>query len=122
MAYLLTKVCVTARACVGGYEYHHEYQYHATFKSSYKMAFNVLSQPQTQQNTGGYECKFLEEPSNDLKCLICLCVARDPLQHGGEGCGKIFCRVCITEYQKRSKTCPNCRREIVTFRDVRSEY
>ena len=72
--------------------------------------------------SGGYECNFVVEPSSDLKCLICLCVARDPLQHGGEGCGKIYCRDCITEYQKKDSKCPNCRREIVTFRDVKSEY
>ena len=60
------------------------------------------------------ECKFLEEPPNDLKCLICLCVARDldSLQHGGEGCGKIFCRHCITEYKKNDNKCPNCRKEL----------
>ena len=71
--------------------------------------------------SGGYELKFLEEPSSDLKCLICLCVARDPLQHGGKGCGKIYCRHCITEHKKKNNKCPNCRRKITTFRDVRSK-
>ncbi|XP_064395997.1 TNF receptor-associated factor 5-like [Halichondria panicea] len=71
--------------------------------------------------SGGYDCQFLQEPPDDLKCLICLCVARDPLQHGDKGCGKIYCRQCITEYKKKNDKCPNCRRLIVTFRDVRSE-
>ena len=94
----------------------------------HEIGSQVLAQPYTGESqtqatpyTGGYECKFVEEPSNDLKCLICLCVARDPLQHGGEGCGKIYCRVCISKYKKKNNKCPNCRRKIVTFKDVRSE-
>ncbi len=43
------------------------------------------------QARSGYDYQFIEEPSDDLKCLICLCVARDPQQHGDGGCGKIFC-------------------------------
>ena len=79
----------------------------------------MASNSKSKIYTGGYELKFVEEPSSDLKCLICLCVARDPLQHGGEGCGKIYCNECITEYKKKSD---KCRREIVAFKDVRSEY
>ena len=49
---------------------------------------------------------FVAEPEDDLKCLICLGVARDPLQH--EECGKMFCKCCIEEYGK-DKPCPHCR-------------
>ena len=49
---------------------------------------------------------FLTEPDDDLKCLICLGVARDPLQH--EECGRLFCKWCIEEYG-RDKPCPHCR-------------
>ncbi len=52
------------------------------------------------------EFKFLVEPDEDLKCMICLEVARDPLQH--EECGKLFCKQCLEEYG-RHKPCPNCR-------------
>ena len=72
-------------------------------------------------NIGGYDCKFVHAPSSDLKCLICLCVAKDPLQHGEGGCGKIYCRSCITEYRKGNNKCPNCRGNIFTFKDVRSK-
>ncbi len=69
----------------------------------------------------GYDYQFIEEPSNDLKCLICLCVARDPQQHGGGGCGKIFCGSCIENHKKGNSKCPNCRTDCVTFKDVRSK-
>lgn len=52
--------------------------------------------------------KFIAEPDDDLKCLICLEVARDPLQH--EECGKLFCKECLEKYGK-DKPCPNCRAE-----------
>ena len=47
-------------------------------------------------NTGGYDYKWIEDPSDELKCLICLSVARDPQQHGNGGCGKVFCQSCIS--------------------------
>ena len=49
---------------------------------------------------------FLTEPEDDLKCLICLGVVRDPLQH--EECGRLFCKDCI-ETHGRDKPCPHCR-------------
>ena len=73
-------------------------------------------------NTGGYDCKWVEDPPEDLKCLICLSVARDPQQHGNGGCGKVFCQSCITEYQKKNNTCPNCRERLTTFSDAKSKY
>ena len=58
------------------------------------------------------------EPDDDLKCLICLQVAQDPLQH--ESCGKLFCRKCLEEYG-RYKPCPNCRQGFASFyKDTRS--
>ena len=73
-------------------------------------------------NTGGYDCKWVEDPPEDLKCQICLSVAKEPQQHGNGGCGKVFCQSCITEYQKNNNTCPNCRKQLTTFKDERSEY
>ena len=50
--------------------------------------------------------KFVSEPDDELKCLICLEVAMDPMQH--EACGKLFCKDCLESYG-RTKPCPNCR-------------
>ncbi|XP_064398220.1 TNF receptor-associated factor 5-like [Halichondria panicea] len=73
-----------------------------------------------QSRSGGYDYQFVEEPSDDLKCLICLCVARDPQQHGDGGCGKIFCTSCIDQYKTKNTDCPNCRKVMTTFKDERS--
>ncbi|XP_064386091.1 TNF receptor-associated factor 3-like [Halichondria panicea] len=73
---------------------------------------------------GGYDLNWLEDPPDDLKCLICLCVARDPHQHPGDTtneCGKIFCHSCITEMNKKNETtCPNCRKNLTDFKDAKS--
>ena len=50
--------------------------------------------------------KFIAELDDDLKCMICLALARDPLQH--EECGKLFCKECLEKFGKH-KPCPNCR-------------
>ena len=54
-----------------------------------------------------FNYKFVTEPDNDLKCGICLEVAKDPTQHGK--CGKLFCSECIDKYG--NMPCPNCRSE-----------
>ena len=65
------------------------------------------------------EYKFVSEPDDALKCLICLDVARDPLQH--EECGKLFCKECLEKYGK-DKPCANCKRANSHFyKDNRSE-
>ena len=55
--------------------------------------------------TSKLEYGLLAEPSDRLRCLICLEVAREPKQH--ENCGKIFCSECIAK--NRDGPCPNCR-------------
>lgn len=70
---------------------------------------------------GGYDCKWVETPPDELKCQICTVVARDPQQHGNGGCGKVFCLTCITEYRKKNSTCPNCRNKLTTFKDERGK-
>ncbi len=73
-------------------------------------------------NEGGYDYKFIEEPADYLKCLICLLVVRKPQQHGG--CGKLFCKVCIDKHKTISNACPHCRRSLLQmglFPDLRSE-
>ena len=78
-----------------------------------KMASKVSS----SSDDGGY--KFVSEPSETLKCVICLKVARDPLQH--EECGKLFCKECLDKYG-RNKPCPNCKTGSQYYRDNRSEF
>ena len=58
--------------------------------------------------TKGEAVVFVVEPDDDMKCLICFDVARDPLQH--EACGKLYCRACLEKYG-RDQPCPNCREE-----------
>ena len=62
---------------------------------------------------------FIREPDDDLKCLICLEVAKDPLQH--EECGKLFCKEC-SEKLGHDEPCPNCRRVGRYYVDHRSKY
>ena len=64
------------------------------------------------------EYNFIGEPSDKLKCLICLDVAKDLKQH--ETCGKIFCKVCIEK--NKDKPCPSCRAMSLNyFTDTRGE-
>ncbi len=81
----------------------------------------MMASEMAQPRFGGYDYKFVEEPSDDLKCLICLCVARDPQQHGDGGCGKIYCKSCIDKHKKTNDKCPNCQKVITTFKDERSK-
>ena len=64
--------------------------------------------------------KFVGEPDDDLKCLLCLAkVAIDPLQH--EKCGKLFCTKCIEEHGKQ-EPCPNCKESGLYYVDNRSKW
>lgn len=74
----------------------------------------------------GYDYEFVETPPNDLICLICTFVAKDPQQL--TCCGKIFCQVCLEEQKKRSTVtnkhrCPQCREDnAASFADKMSKY
>ena len=66
-------------------------------------------------NKGGYNYTFVEEPSEDFKCPICLLVLRNP--HLTGCCGRNFCESC-----KRSSQCPLCSGEdFQSMRDLREE-
>ena len=65
------------------------------------------------------EHNYISEPDEDLKCVICLEVARDPMQH--EECGKLFCKECLEKYSK-DKPCPNCKTGSRYYRDNKSKY
>ena len=51
------------------------------------------------------ECQWLTTPSEDLRCIICLCVAQEPHQHGR--CGKLFCRLCAQQLFKEHRDYQN---------------
>ena len=78
-------------------------------------------------DTEGYDYNFVEEPSDSLKCLICLLVAKDPQQHGA--CGKLFCSSCIASYRTQQDDCPHCRQPLsndsgrtMIFNDFKSKF
>ena len=76
------------------------------------MASNTL-------HSGGYDCHWVKDPPDPLKCAICLLVVKDPQQHGD--CGRLFCNSCINEYKQEKDTCPYCRESLTTFSDGRSK-
>ena len=84
---------------------------------------NTLLLQQMASNTailGGYDCKFVETPPDKLMCQICQAVARSP--HQVTCCGRVYCKACLDEHKKRSKTCPNCRQMGQSFPDIRGEW
>ena len=65
---------------------------------------------------------WAEPIPDELVCAICLEVAEDPCQHGGEvGCGRVFCRDCITRNLRESRYCPTCREPLAIFQDPKSK-
>ncbi len=66
-----------------------------------------------------YKFKFISQPDDALKCLICLEVAEEPWQHGD--CGRLFCKKCLDGLAK-GQPCPNCRMgKPQFFKDNRSK-
>lgn len=46
------------------------------------------------------------------ECAICLCSLTDPMKHVEKlSCTHNFHEECITEWKKRSSTCPMCRQD-----------
>ena len=71
-------------------------------------------------STKDYDYKFITEPDDDLKCMICMSVAKDPWKH--RKCGRLFCKECINKYGE-GIPCPNCRKKKPRyFEDTRSKY
>ena len=68
----------------------------------------------------GSQYCFVIEPDAELKCAICLCVAKDPLQH--QECGKLFCKECIEKHGE-DEPCPHCKMQSSQYhQDHNSEY
>ena len=74
----------------------------------------------TGQTLKGYDHQFVDPPPDDLVCLICLSVARDPQQVNC--CGKVLCRTCLKEHKRDSNSCLHCRNDITSFADKKSNF
>ena len=57
--------------------------------------------------SGGYDYDFIDSPSDELTCSICLSVLRDP--NLTSCCGNHFCRSCITRIRDEGNPCPLCQ-------------
>ena len=57
--------------------------------------------------SGGYDYDFIDSPSDELTCAICLSVLRDP--NLTSCCGNHFCRTCITQIKNEGNPCPLCQ-------------
>ena len=81
-------------------------------------------QPPTGTPSGGFDCKFVERPSNDVlqvECPVCLLVLREPNEV--TCCGNSFCQICIQRVQAAENQCPTCSQEFTTFhnKDLKRE-
>jgi TNF receptor-associated factor 4 len=68
---------------------------------------------------GGYSLSFIESPPDEFVCLICHLVARDPQQL--LCCGKLCCSSCLQESKKHTNKCPQCRKRLRSFQDIRGK-
>eukprot|EP00118_Oscarella_pearsei_P009111 m.50500 g.50500 ORF g.50500 m.50500 type:complete len:80 (+) comp34076_c0_seq4:147-386(+) len=63
-------------------------------------------------NSEGYEEAFISPPDEELKCPVCLMVARDPIL---TKCGHLFCETCYQRIPNKRmgiKECPIDRQEL----------
>ena len=56
---------------------------------------------------GGYDCDFVDHPSESLTCAICLMPFRNP--HILDCCGAKYCESCIGRVKAASQPCPICK-------------
>ena len=57
----------------------------------------ILPTPASNKDEGYDESLFVGDPDEDLKCPICLAVAKNPVQ---TPCGHIFCGSCFKKLPK----------------------
>ena len=65
----------------------------------------------------GYNLQFVKPPPDNLYCLICQFVARDPQQM--KCCGKLLCNTCLKKLREYSTKCPHCKKNIDSYKDMR---
>ena len=70
-----------------------------------------------RKSRSGYEVTFMEstcvvkeKPGDDLECIICKNLAKDP--HQTNCCGHTLCQACGEKWRARSRECPNCRSDM----------
>ena len=53
------------------------------------------------KSDGGYDVEFVDETldTDDISCVICLFILRDPVQ--AVPCGHRFCKKCIAKVDER---------------------
>ena len=88
----------------------------------------ALSHPQTptkpvlrKENRGGYDCEFVERPSDAFQggeCPVCLLVLKQPCLISC--CGHKYCRACIERVKKDTKPCPLCNEPDFSFLQERA--
>lgn len=65
--------------------------------------------------------KFVEEPSQKLRCMTCLRVTKDHVQH--KTCGSLFCKECCVENHGKGQPCRGCKQEQPAFfMDKKSKF
>ena len=69
------------------------------------IIYHIYIAVYTRHEMDEQECQWLTTPSEDLRCIICLCVAQEPHQHGR--CGKLFCRLCAQQLFKEHRDYQN---------------
>ena len=69
---------------------------------------------------GGYDCKFVDTPPDNLVCQICLLVAGNA--HKVTCCGKVYCKTCLDQHNRHFRSCPNCKERGQDFPDIRREW
>ena len=74
--------------------------------NSAKLAHSDVSEEVSLEESfsGGYDFDFIENPSEELTCSVCLLVLRDPQLTSC--CGNHFCQSCI---EKIKDCCPLCK-------------
>ncbi len=53
--------------------------------------------------------KLVSLLTKHFNCMICQEVLLDPMILK---CGHTYCKVCIVDWMKQKKTCPECRKDI----------
>lgn len=53
----------------------------------------------------GYERERFVSVDDQFECVICSTIVRDPRECNG--CGHLYCRKCIEDWQSKNKDCPN---------------
>ena len=67
------------------------------------------------EDTGGYDCDFVDPIPDSLSCSICLLPLRDP--HLLDCCGVKMCTPCVTRVEEADQPCPHCREKFVHIID-----